>query len=273
MVKDCVLLPILCWLGSATALGRTFGNAQAGLMICAGSAPSGPSDTTILNYTLSAGASHGVLTHFWLTGDAPMIDEVWVSYFIDGEDSPSIEFQPSAMCGQFFPEHVPGPNATRPFSAGPMCGRNANVGGWFNTFPVPFGRSVVVTARPAAAWVAQQGCLHSYLNVRGTEDLPVTLPLSGTPLPSTARLTLQRSDWHEVQPLEYVNITTNAPGTRGLVFMVSFAVQACPLGGARVGGGYIEGCWQFYRERSEPFPGLVVGTGLEDVSNSDGSGS
>jgi hypothetical protein len=25
---------------------------------------------------------------------------------------------------------------------------------------------------------------------------------------------------------------------------------------------FVEGCWQFYRRREEPFPGLVVGTAL-----------
>lgn len=32
--------------------------------------------------------------------------------------------------------------------------------------------------------------------------------------------------------------------------------------GIREAGGYIEGCWHFYREHIEPFPGMVVGTGV-----------
>jgi hypothetical protein len=258
-------------------IGRTFGSGLAGLDVCQGTAAAGggPVDTVLLNYTVSGNslasgdptATHGVLTHFWVTGDAPAIDEVWVSYFVDGEASPSIEFQPGAMCGDFFPEQL---NRTVPFlySAGTLCGRNANAGGWFNTFPVPFGRSVVVTARPSAPWAAAHGCLHSYFNVRGTEGLPLTLPISGTPLPSAARLTLQRTDWTLRQPLEYVNVTSNPPGQRGLIFLVGFGVEARPAGGAAVGGGYIEGCWQFYRAAAEPFPGMVVGTGLEDYFDS-----
>ena len=38
--------------------------------------------------------------------------------------------------------------------------------------------------------------------------------------------------------------------------------------GAPSGGGYIEGCWQFYRQANESFPGLVVGTGVEDYFDS-----
>ena len=252
---------------SATAaaepgLGQTIGNGLAGLMICEGNG-TGPVDTVILNHTLDSDTSHGVLHHFWITGNhgPGEIDEAWISYFVDGEAEPSIEFQPSRMCGQFFPELM---NETDLYSAGPMCGRNSNVGGWFNTFPVPFGRSVVVTARPSADWVAKNGCLHSYINVRGTENLPIVLPLSGVALPSTARLQLQRHEWTEREPLEYVNVTSNPEGQKGLVFMIGFAVEARPEGGTSVGGGYVEGCWQFYRQRNEPFPGLVVGTGLED---------
>ena len=222
-------------------------------------------------YTLSdaSASTHGVLHHFWITGNhgPGQIDEAWISYYVDGEPTPSIEFQPARMCGQFFPEMQPS-NDTALYSAGSLCGRNSNVGGWFNTFPVPFARSIVVTARPAAAWAVQYGCLHSYINVRGTEGLPVVLPLSGVALPPTARLQLQRHEWAERQALEYVNVTTNAAGERGMVFMVGFAVEAKPLGGTAVGGGYIEGCWQFYRQRDEAFPGLVVGTGLEDYFDS-----
>ena len=254
-------------------MGQTFGNGMAGLDVCkgTGSGGKGPVDTVILNHTLGrgAGVSHGVLHHFWVTGDdgPGMIDEVWVSYFVDGEATPSIVFQPGAMCGAFFPALT---NGSDPFlySASSLCGRNSNVGGWFNSFPIPFAKSVVVTARPADTWAKAAGCLHSYWNVRGTENLPVVLPLSGIPLPPTARLRLQRTEWTLRQPLEYVDITRNAAGERGLVFMVGFGVEARPVGGTSVGGGYVEGCWQFYRSEAEPFPGLVVGTGLEDYFDS-----
>jgi hypothetical protein len=250
---------------SAAAIGQTFGNGLAGLGICKGKG-SGPVDTVILNYTISDSSStHAVLHHFWITGDPPAIDKAWISYFVDGENTPSIEFQPSKMCGQFFPELM---NQTALYSAGPVCGRNANAGGWFNTFPVPFARSVIITARPGSTWSSKYGCLHSYINVRGTEGLPIVLPLSGIPLPPTARLQLQRTDWTMRQPLEYVNITSNKAGEQGLIFMIGFAVQAKPVGGTSVGGGYVEGCWQFYSSASQPFPGLVVGTGFEDYFDS-----
>jgi hypothetical protein len=42
----------------------------------------------------------------WVTGAQHVIDEVWVEYYIDGETSPSIAFQPSFMCGLAFPTQV-----------------------------------------------------------------------------------------------------------------------------------------------------------------------
>ena len=45
-------------------------------------------------------------------------------------------------------------------------------------------------------------------------------------------------------------------------------MEALPEGGSASGGGYIEGCWQFYTTANESFPGLVVGTGVEDYFDS-----
>lgn len=98
---------------------------------------------------------------------------------------------------------------------------------------------------------------------RGTEGLPVTLP-GGISLPTTARLQLQKNDWATRQPLEYVSVVHLPNGTRGMVFGVSWAVELQPVGGSSAGGGYIEGCWQFYSSHTQPFPGFIVGTGVED---------
>eukprot|EP00041_Stephanoeca_diplocostata_P017490 m.354493 g.354493 ORF g.354493 m.354493 type:complete len:166 (-) comp20717_c0_seq64:2493-2990(-) len=117
--------------------GRSFGTGLAGVSIC-------PKPQVVLNYTLSPKASHGVLHHFWVTGTRVQIDEAWIDYFIDGESSPSISMQPSMMCGLAFPAEV---NETFLYSAGASCGKNAAVGGWFNTFPIPFGNSVLVTVQ------------------------------------------------------------------------------------------------------------------------------
>jgi hypothetical protein len=79
---------------------------------------------------------------------------------------------------------------------------------------------------------------------------------------------LQKNPIAVRQPLEYVPIAELPKGQKGMVFFVSWAVESKPVGGPSAGGGYIEGCWQFYRAADEKFPGLVVGTGVEDYFDS-----
>eukprot|EP01050_Picozoa_sp_SAG11_P023267 SAG11_NODE_4631_length_1827_cov_1.282407_1_plen_346_part_00 len=176
-------------------------------------------------------------------------------------------------------------------------------GGYFNTFPIPFGTSALVTVRadpmdcpsgehrlssvppfhqifaaskticivrwcdPLFLNLSTGCCGGGYLNVRGTENLPVVLPGSGIPLPSTARLKLHKNDWQIAQPAAHVPVM-DVPTGDGLMFMSTLSVETQPNGGDRAGGGYIEGCWQFYNSAETPYPGLVVGTGVEDYFDS-----
>lgn len=254
-MKLCVLLlwsSAEFYPGAHAFLGATFGNGLAGVQVC-------EKPLVIVNHSLTATASHGVLHHFWVTG-APLVNRMWIEYYIDAESEPSIAFQPSVMCGHAFPDEVAETNL---YSAGALCGRNAAVGGWFNTYPIPFGRSVVVTARSLPG----DGCYGAYLNVRGTEDLPVLLP-GGIPLPDHSRLHLQKNPWAIRQPLEYIKVAELPPGSKGMVFQATLGVEAQPKGGPAAGSGYIEGCWQFYGTAGTAFPGLVVGTGVEDYFDS-----
>ena len=238
---------------------RFAGRSVPGFPLCA-------EPVTILNHTLSEGATHGVLHHFWETGGAIKIDRIWVEYYLDGETTPSISFQPSHMCGlpaTFLPMF----NHTDLYHAGGMCGRNSAVGGYFNTFPIPFGKTAHVTVRADPQDCPKGCCGGGYLNVRGTENLPVVLPGSGIPLPNTARLKLQKNEWQVAQPADHVPVVSVDDGD-GLVFMATWSVESKPVGGPKAGGGYIEGCWQFYNEASTPYPGYVVGTGVEDYFDS-----
>jgi len=141
------------------------------------------------------------------------------------------------------------------------------VGGFYNTIPIPFRSSVVVTVR-ASGEPEDGNCTWGYINLRGTESLPLVMPHSGIPLPTSARLRLWRNDWALRQPLEYVDIVSVERGQQGVVLMTSLAVLAQPVGGSAAGGGYIEGCWQFYGSWNASFPGVVVGTGVEDYFDS-----
>ena len=241
---------------SAQSCGPTFGTGLAGFGVCA-------SPTVVLNYTLAAGATHAALHHFWVTGDALKVDRMLVEYFVDGEATPSVAFQPSMMCGLAFPAEVA---HDFEFSAGGLCGKTAPVGGWSNVFPVPFYASVVVTVRAYPLDAAS--CFTAYLNIRGTVGWPLALPSSGVPLPLGTRLRTQTNALALRQPLEFVTVAALAAGTSGILFQTSWAVEAQPVGGPAAGGGYIEGCWNFFSSAAESYPGLVVGTGVEDYFDS-----
>lgn len=241
----------------SSPLGETIGNGLAGVPICGASKP----HSVAVNYTLPVGETHGVLHHFWCTGARTKIDRMWVDYYIDGEASPSISFQPSMMCGLAFPTE-----RTDEYSAGGLCGKSAPVGGWWNTFPIPFYKSAVVKVR--ADPVDGDGCFGGYVNIRGTVGMPLVLPQSGVALPQGTKMVLQKNPLAVRQPLEYVDLAELPAGQKGMVFQTSWAVQTDPVGGSAAGGGYIEGCWQFYRRATEAFPGLVVGTGVEDYFDS-----
>jgi len=66
-------LLLLCGFANAAAagIGASFGNGVAGFPICA-------RPVTLVNHTLSAGATHGVLHHFWSTGGAEVVDRLFV---------------------------------------------------------------------------------------------------------------------------------------------------------------------------------------------------
>lgn len=134
------------------------------------------------------------------------------------------------VSGTAFPTML---NSTSLYSAGQLCGRNTPIG-WFNTFPIPFGASVVVTVQSATA-------VTLYTNLRGSENLPVVLPGSGIPLPATARLKSSFIPLSEFQPHNLVALYNASAGKVGLVFSLNFGVQASPVGGPSAGGGYIEG--------------------------------
>jgi len=173
------------------------------------------------------------------------------------------------MCGlaACFLPHYMQYNATDLYRAGALCGRNSAVGGYYNTFPIPFGERVLVTVRADPLDCKSGCCGGGYLNVRGTENLPIVLPGSGIPLPLSARLHLQKNDWFVAQPRDHVPIVS-VPEGDGMVFMTTLSVETMPYGGDQAGSGYIEGCTQFYSSANEPYPGLVVGTGVEDYFDS-----
>jgi hypothetical protein len=206
-------------LASSAIPGATFGNGIAGFDICGSSKP----PTVVLNHSLLPTETHALLHHFWATGANLLIDRMWVEYYVDGEMSPSVAFQPSMACGQNFPELM---TRDYEFAAGGLCGKTAPVGGWWHTFPIPIYKQIVVTVR--ANEIDGSGCFGAYISLRGTPNIPLAMPGAGWPLPVGTRMRLQKNPTAVRQPLDFVTLAQLEPGEAGMIFQTSWAVQARP---------------------------------------------
>src|SRR4051812_16250798 len=62
-------------------------------------------ETSFFEYTIPLNTTippntHACITHFWLTGgNKTYIDNVWIHYYLDGEKTASIAFQPALAAG------------------------------------------------------------------------------------------------------------------------------------------------------------------------------
>jgi hypothetical protein len=202
----------------------------------------------IFNYTVSNDGTYGVMTHFWVTGPNgyPSVDEAIFRYYIDGEDTASIEFTPSFVCGVGFDDDQ-APWGTAWF------GKGSASGGWFHNFRIPFQKSIHITAFHP---MGKMGGF--YTVVRGVENMPIVI--GGVTLPPTARVQQFTVINQTVNPLEYVPLVDLKEGD-GIFFMSTLSVQSGNL-------NFLEGCFHAYTPYTTLFPGLLISTGTEDYYNS-----
>lgn len=187
----------------------------------------------------------GCLNHFWFGGNFKGVENTRIRYYVDGEEKPSIDMQLYLGHGIGFGDNH-APWATR------YVGKIGKGNGIFNNYPIPFGKSIRVTAQrsdaekndPAVWWI-----------IRGVENYAVTL--GGVTLPESARLKLVRLENHTAQPLEEFNLC-DLPG-RGALYQVTIAAEG--IGGpGRI--NFLEACMRAYLAKS-PKP-LMLSSGLED---------
>ena len=108
------------------------------------------SETDIYSVTSSNG---GISTHFWITGgNKTWIDNAIVSYYIDGELQPSVQFQVNLAGGTGFVDdttscqlgNCPEKNSNW---GNIYIGKGSGMGGWYNNIKVPFTKSFRATIR------------------------------------------------------------------------------------------------------------------------------
>jgi hypothetical protein len=154
----------------------------------------------------------GYVNHMWFGGSFPHYQRLRLRIYIDGETAASIDMEIGLGVGVGFED---------PFApwGNRFVGITGSPSGIFMNHPIPFGKSIRVTAelppgvpRDALLWWI----------VRGVEGLP--LNLSGIAIPAQARLQLHRNEDLQVQPLEEFALCN--VGGSGMVYMVTIAAHS-----------------------------------------------
>ena len=146
----------------------------------------------------------GCLTHMWFGGDWPGYDRTRIRFYVDGETKPSIDME------LFLGHGIGWGDPSAPWGS-ERLGKTGHPSGLYNTYRIPFGKSIRVTGQLGAGVEKPQVF---WWIIRGVENLPVFL--GNIRLPDNARLRLQVRDNVELEPLQIFDIL---PFKRGFVWL------------------------------------------------------
>jgi len=226
----------LCRCDPPSTDDATFGTSLAGISIDG-------NETWAYSHFVAPG-DFGVMYHFWTTSPNPGSADVVISYYVDGETTPSIQFQPSLACGVGFNDEQ-APWGTKWF------GKGAKDGGYYWNFRIPFQKSIAVTARHTSGNLGGY-----YMIVRGATNIPIRI--GDLAIPSSARL-VQHTNNAQFAPMDFVTIASASSG-QGVFFMHTIAVASGNL-------NFMEGCYHLL-VGTQQFPGTLLSSGTEDFFDS-----
>ncbi len=207
-------------------------------------------ELTVLEYDketeLFSYDGRGCITHMWFGGQE--LKHIDILVYVDSEVQPSINMDLYlGHCIGFKDDFAPWGTE-----------RMGNIGGTsgiYNTYKIPFGSKIKITAKIKAEGKEKQ---HFWWIVRGTENLPVVF--SGVKLPSNARLKLHKLENYTAEPLEEFDMC-NVSG-KGMLYMVCMEAKGLRDTKHWKDISYMESCVRAYLGgEKEP---LFLSSGLED---------
>jgi hypothetical protein len=184
----------------------------------------------------------GCLTHMWFGGNFKDYGKTRIRIYVDGEEEASIDMELHLGHGIGFQDSY------APWGI-EKIGKTGQPSGVYNTYRIPFGVSVKVTAQlaegldinPSFWWI-----------IRGTENLRVQI--GGEQLPESARLKLYKLENYKADVLEEFDLyKTNKSGALYQVTMQCESSQNL---------SYQEACIRAYVGEKEKL--LWLSSGLED---------
>ncbi|MFC2123580.1 DUF2961 domain-containing protein [Bacteroidota bacterium] len=190
----------------------------------------------------------GCLTHMWFGGSFKGVEYTRIRIYVDGEKDASIDMELFLGHGIGFGDNY-APWGTE---------RMGNIGGnsgIYNTYKIPFGKSIRITAQLAPE--AEEDKEFWWI-FRGSENLPIEY--SGVKLPDKARVKLYKLENHVAKPLEEFSMC-DIEG-KGMVYQVTMAAKGLRKSGHWKDLSYMEACVRAYMGNSKD--PLFLSSGLED---------
>jgi hypothetical protein len=191
---------------------------------------------------------HGCLTHMWFGGSFKDVEYTMIRIYVDEEEKAAIEMELFLGHGIGFGDN------TAPWGTERMGNIGGN-SGIYNTYRIPFGSSVRITAELAPE--ADENPMFWWI-IRGTENLPVAF--SGIQLPGEARLRLHKLERYTAQPLE--EFTLCEVEGAGMLYQVTMQAKGLRKSGHWKDLSYMEACVRAYTGPDDEL--LYLSSGLED---------
>ncbi len=190
----------------------------------------------------------GCLTHMWFGGSFKGYERTRIRIYVDDEKKPSIDME-------LFLGHGIGFNDQKaPWGTG-RIGKTGDPSGIYNTYRIPFGRTILVTGQLAEDVKPQPPF---WWIIRGMENMP--LEIGGLRLPDRARLKLHKNENRLVKPYEEFPMC-DVKGD-GALYQVTMAAKGLRKSGSWKDLSYLEACMRAYIGGvKEPF---FLSSGLED---------
>lgn len=184
----------------------------------------------------------GCLTHMWFGGSFPGYEKTRIRVYVDGEANASIDMELGMSIGVGFADPAAPWGVAR-------VGKTGDPSGIYNTFHIPFGQSIRVTAQLGKG---VEGDPPFWWIIRGTDNLP--LQLAGVQLPPNARLRLYRKDDRVAKPFEEFDLCKT--NHNGALYLVAMAARSAN------NFNFLEAQMRAYVGGSEK--PLMLSSGLED---------
>jgi hypothetical protein len=183
----------------------------------------------------------GCLNHMWFGGKWKDYEKLRIRVYVDSETEASIDMELFLGHGIGFKDET-GPWGTK------RIGKTGQPSGLYNTYRIPFGTSVRVTAQLAERDTKNK---RFWYIIRGLENMPVEF--NGIRLPDNARLRLYKLENYTAQTLEEFDLCNTSKA--GMLYQVTMAAQSTKL-------SFLECCVRAYLDGNhEP---LMLSSGLED---------